>query len=633
MSGYSASCPSCGAPVQFKLGSSLIRVCEHCGVAVVRKGADVASYGKVAQLVPTPSVLALGLEGGYSGAPRFTLVGRLQMDHGSGTWDEWLLAFSNDTWSWLSEAQGRFHYMGRAPLPPVPDFDDVKVGQTIDLGPGVFVVSEVRSARFASATGELPFDVKPGSTMNYVDLSGPGGQFATLDYGTGTEAEDLYIGREVTLEELGIKEVPDEERQKRATAGALSCPQCGGPVEIRVPDETQRVTCGYCGSLLDATRGGLSVLEALGKVPLEPLIPLGSTGRFEGIDWTLIGLVERSVTYEGIRYPWFEYLLYAPRHGYRWLVDSKGHWSFVEPAHAGDISAGTHGAWYQGRAFKHFQGGHAHVDHVIGEFYWAVARGNVTETADYIDPPHMLSKEADGAEITWSRGTYRTPEEVAAAFGIDPATMPRPIGVGAHQPSPYAVGGLFVTAILASVFAFVLFLGLYAAGRQTHSETFDLGPGLLPGTPESAVFTRPFLVDRRGNVRVQVTSPVNNSWLYVDGALINEDTGELQEFDVEVSYYYGSEGGESWSEGGQSGSAFLPAVTPGTYMLRLAPQWQMGLMPPRYQVTVTSRVPRFRYFLLLVMGLFAWPAVVAWRAMRFAAARWSESDHPWGESE
>ena len=105
-------------------------------------------------LIPTPSVLKLGLEGDYEGAPPFRLIGRLQLDYGAGTWDEWLMAFTDGTWAWLSEAQGRFHYMGQAALPPLPDYDQIRPGQTVDLGPpGTFVVAEVRGARFASALG------------------------------------------------------------------------------------------------------------------------------------------------------------------------------------------------------------------------------------------------------------------------------------------------------------------------------------------------------------------------------------------------------------------------------------------------------------------------------------------------
>src|SRR5688572_26825588 len=74
LSGYRASCPSCGSPVTFELGATLLKVCEHCGTAVARRGVDLAAYGKVAGLLPTPSVLKLGLEGDYEGAPPFRLI-------------------------------------------------------------------------------------------------------------------------------------------------------------------------------------------------------------------------------------------------------------------------------------------------------------------------------------------------------------------------------------------------------------------------------------------------------------------------------------------------------------------------------------------------------------------------------
>ena len=72
----------------FSLDSTLLKVCEHCGSAVARKGANLDAYGKVAELVSTGSLLRIGIKGDYEGAPPFTLAGRLQLSHGSGTWDE-----------------------------------------------------------------------------------------------------------------------------------------------------------------------------------------------------------------------------------------------------------------------------------------------------------------------------------------------------------------------------------------------------------------------------------------------------------------------------------------------------------------------------------------------------------------
>ena len=142
-----------------------------------------------------------------------------------------------------------------------------------------------------------------------------------------------------------------------------------------------------------------------------------------------------------------------------------------------------------------------------------------------------------------------------------------------------------------------------------------------------------FVIDRPGNVQIKLNAPVSNSWIYVDGALINEETGAVDEFDVEVSYYSGVDSDGSWSEGGRTASRYIPAVAPGRYTLRLEPQWGDARTPPSgYDVTVYNRVPRFSHLFLVVVALLAWPLLRLWRYLRFETARWSESDHPWVES-
>jgi hypothetical protein len=620
--------------VTFELGATLLKVCEHCGTAVARRGADLQSYGKVAGLIPTPSVLKLGLEGDYEGAPPFRLIGRLQLDYGAGTWDEWLMAFSDESWAWLSEAQGRFHYMGQAALPPLPAFDQIRPGQAVDLGPpGTFVVAEVRTARFASAVGELPFAVAPGSELRFADLSGPKGELATIDYGSSDVAEALYVGSEVTLDQLGFSDLPDaEDRAARVTGEGLKCPQCGGPLEVRAPDQTQRIACPYCGSLLDTTRD-LAVLEALARPRFHPGIPLGSRGRLGEHEWTVIGAMERSVTFEGIRYPWREYLLYKPGHAFRWLVESKGHWSFVEPLAAGFVGDRWGEPVYEEQKFSHFQSGTATVDHVLGEFYWAVATGDTTETDDYVTPPRMLSKEVAESEIIWTLGRYVEPDEVWKAFQL-PGSPPEREGVGPHQPWPGDdPKQVFKRGLLAVGLLLLLYIGFgFMAGNTLHREVVSIPSGAVPGAPEAAIFAGPIFVPAQSNVQVEVQAPVANSWLYLEGALINDETGAVDEFDVEVSYYAGVDSDGSWTEGSTTAARFIPAVPPGRYTLRLAPQWESGRQLASYTLTVRNRVPRFYHLFLAALALMAWPVFRLWRWFRFETQRWSESDHPWIES-
>ena len=74
---------------------------------------------------------------------------------------------------------------------------------------------------------------------------------------------------------------------------------------------------------------------------------------------------------------------------------------------------------------------------------------------------------------------------------------------------------------------------------------FPLGAEAIIGKPGSALYSEPFPIPRRGNVEIEVEAPLQDNWLYLDGALINEESGELHEFDTEVSYYSGPD----WSEG------------------------------------------------------------------------------------
>ncbi len=180
----------------------------------------------------------------------------------------------------------------------------------------------------------------------------------------------------------------------------------------------------------------------------------------------------------------------------------------------------------------------------------------------------------------------------------------------------------------------VLYLGFAVAGSKTiHKQAVDIPPAATSGAPEAAVFAGPIFVAADSNLQVKVHAPIDNSWLYLEGALINEETGAVDEFDLEVSYYSGTDSDGAWSEGSTTEARYIPAVPAGRYTLRLEPQWETGRRPPPgYALTVTSRVPRFYHVFLAVLALLAWPAGRLWRYFRFETERWSESDHPWIEA-
>ena len=56
---------------------------------------------------------------------------------------------------------------------------------------------------------------------------------------------------------------------------------------------------------------------------------------------------------------------------------------------------------------------------------------------DFVAPPFMLSAERTPSEVTWSLGEYTTGGQIWNAFELE-GDPPAPVGVFAHQPSPYA---------------------------------------------------------------------------------------------------------------------------------------------------------------------------------------------------
>src|SRR5581483_453306 len=130
------SCPACGGPIVFKVGSAIVAICPYCHSAVARGDRHVEDLGKVADLVETGAVLEVGLKGRFEGVP-YELTGRAQLAHeAGGVWDEWYAAFADGRWGWLAEAQGRYYLTFQhaskrnASLPPLAR---LKLGQPVQL--------------------------------------------------------------------------------------------------------------------------------------------------------------------------------------------------------------------------------------------------------------------------------------------------------------------------------------------------------------------------------------------------------------------------------------------------------------------------------------------------------------------
>lgn len=645
--GVAAFCPNCGAPLSFSGGHSLATVCGYCRSAIARQGVDFALIGKVPDLVVTDTRLSLGQHGTVDGQA-FTLIGHLQLGRPAAgdtdgavdaTWDEWYAAFADGSWGWLAEAQGRLHLTKPIAGTP-PPFERLTPGHRIE-GRSIprLAVEEVGEARFVAAAGELPFAPALGATYRFVDLSGEGGAFYTFDYGPAGEAEpgQIFAGRRLGYSEAGLS--AGAAPAPTAHAAALACPHCGASLSLKQED-TETLTCPSCRSLIERSQAGSLRLLLELAAREDPPLPLGSRGTLGGEPAEVLGWMRRSTEVDGTRYDWDEYLLIGPS-GYRWLTESDGQWHLVSPIDAGKVELAGQGCMVGGKLLKHFQGAEAVYQQLQGEFYWRVPYQRSVVVNDYVAPPLIVSSENDGQEESWSAGRWISGQEVWAAFAL-PGAPPVATGVGAAQPNPWSrpAGRAWMAtfASLLVLLAACVVLPLALPSERVLSVDVALTAEVpLAAAGEPMVYVSdPFtLAGGRRAVELKAYAMCEQSWVGLDLALINDDTGESEAVGLELSYYQGIDDGERWSEGSRGGKQVIGAVQGGRYVLRVEPQFgrdRTGRLPETVHVEVIRGAFLWTPPILVAILLLLYPLYASVRSGSFENRRWAASDHPPGGS-
>lgn len=431
---------------------------------------------------------------------------------------------------------------------------------------------------------------------------------------------------------------PLSKQPPKPQVRALKCPNCGAAITLRTFGQAEAVACGSCHSILDAKDPNLAILQQfkLETSDIKPLIPLGTRGKLRGTDYEVIGFQRRSATVEGITYPWHEYVLFNPYKGFCYLTEYNGHWNDISickelPVVGGGLfssSAGT--ANYLGEVYKHFQTTDATTDFVLGEFPWQVRVGEQAVVTDYVHPPRVLSSEKMANEVTWSTGEYMYGREIWEAFRLS-GSPPEAVGVYENQPSPVTtnVRGMWIAFAVFTIFLLAIMaeFDMLAKKEPVFRQTFTWNRADARGEPSfvTDVFE---LNGRTSTVQLKTSAPVNNHWIYLNYALINQETGEAWDFGREVSYYHGYDSDGSWTEGKPDDTVVISSVPSGYYYLRIEPEVDPTLPAIPYTVDVTRDVPVLGIYGIGFLALLIPPLLISWRSHTFERSRWSESDHP-----
>lgn len=415
------SCPSCGAPVQFKSHAAVMAVCEYCRASILKEGDAVKDVGKLSAVLEDYSPLQIGTAGSYGGRG-FTVVGRIQLRYAQGMWNEWYLLYDDAATAWLGDASGQYTITSpRAVAGTLPAFEALTPGQLYPIGGERFTAADKREGECIGGQGELPFRVGDGWRIRAADLR-RGAAFITLDYTDG-EVPVVYNGAAVTLPELKCQLLRSDDEIK-ASAGryrgkldALDCPSCGSAISY-LPGVTTSLVCPACAAQLDAAGPQATVLAAGARVEqVFSTLKLGAKGSIAGDQYTVIGAMVRADE-EGAS--WTEYLLYGTKGGFFWLVETDDGWSRARvlddwPAWDSlEADSATLDNVSYGKLYDYV----ATVQYAAGAFNWRVAAGDSARVFEFENGQATLAAELTPDELTWTRSTPVAFDQVMAWFGV-----------------------------------------------------------------------------------------------------------------------------------------------------------------------------------------------------------------------
>lgn len=198
------NCPSCGAEIKFRSKMSVLTVCSFCRSNIVRHDLDLELLGKQSNIIEDMSPLQVACTGRHKNKP-FWVLGKQTLVWEDGRWNEWYIAFQNNTFGWIAEAQGEFMILTNPRKNPVlPGPVEIERMKEIRIDSKVYHRIDFKKVECLGSEGELPFKTVQGSKSIVIDFSDHQGGFASV------EIDDLgnthvYVGEYTSLAKMKVQ--------------------------------------------------------------------------------------------------------------------------------------------------------------------------------------------------------------------------------------------------------------------------------------------------------------------------------------------------------------------------------------------------------------------------------------------
>ncbi len=439
----------------------------------------------------------------------------------------------------------------------------------------------------------------------------------------------------------------------------IECRECSHQLRVYTHGQARYIGCQSCSSFFQHNNDLLKRIQKWDKT-VKPHLNLGQKAYHRNGVYVLIGISAKAIP--EYKVSWLEYLFFNPVHGYFSLSENNGHWMLMEVIrdYPREFPRLTTSIVYENKIYNLINRDRVITEYAIGEFPSNVLAS--VKADEFIRPPFMLAREIQEDCCEWYFGKYYTSAEVLALLKAD-VNLPNSTGVGAAQPHFQNLGSLGIKAVTALGIVLILTLAFLLNSQHTTlsllTRTFSVPPKYTKitntpstlaerladslmkvmnpdvarsnsvGNSENPIFiTEPFDVNGTlpVNLEVYFSSDLQNEWLFAQGYLVNELTGETTVFWNDIEYYSGYDAEGQWTEGSQEVSKTISSVKPGRYHLNLNAINETG-KTKNLKVQIVAGKTIVSNLIVCLLLFLVLPAFLLWRRHNFERRRWMNSDY------
>jgi len=204
------------------------------------------------------------------------------------------------------------------------------------------------------------------------------------------------------------------------TSDTLSCPNCGGSVEVHAERGTKAAVCTYCGSVLELTAGQADIIGQMNpKVgPSQPVRP-GDEATFFGENHLVMGWLQYEGWDDEDRWRWDEWQLVSDSGVPRYLSFSSDEgWTIQTPIRPTPKIGMMWIDTPDGKAFIK-ERGPARILAMQGEFTWRPGLNRTLQVIEAKTGKTHVSAETTADELEVVAGPRISERELWEAFGRD----------------------------------------------------------------------------------------------------------------------------------------------------------------------------------------------------------------------